>query len=391
MSPRPRPRRLCVVTGTRAEFGLLVWLMREIDGDPDLDLQLVVTGMHLSPEFGLTVREIEAEGFEIDGRVEMLLSSDSPVGVAKSMGLGVIGFADEFARLRPDVVVVLGDRFEVLSAAQAALVARIPIAHIHGGEITEGAFDDSFRHAITKMAQWHFVAAEPYRRRVVQMGEDPDRVFDFGAPGLDALTRMSFLDRGALVRELGMELGHPFFLVTYHPTTLSEKVAADEVDAVLAALDSFPDATIVITHPNADPGGRAVIERIERWVDGRERAKAFASLGRRRYLSALREADVVIGNSSSGLIEAPALKRATVNIGDRQGGRLRASSVLDAPAERDAILGAIGEALSDEFRKALPTTRSLYGWGDSSVRIKDRLKAIPLGVRKSFHDVKIAP
>lgn len=382
-------RKICVVTGTRAEYGLLYWLMKEIETDPDLQLQIIATGMHLSPEFGLTYRQIEADGFSIDAKIEMLLSSDSPVGIAKSMGLGVIGFADALARLRPDILVLLGDRFEILSVAQAAMVARIPIAHIHGGETTEGAFDEGVRHAITKMAQCHFVAAEPYRKRVIQLGEAPNRVFKFGAPGLDHLQHLDWMDRIALEKSLAILLNSPTFLITYHPATLGKQDPVVAMNELLGALDEFPGATVIFTYPNADTGGRALIERIDQWVAAnKKRAKAFVSLGQQRYLSLMREADVIIGNSSSGLTEAPALKKATVNIGDRQKGRLKASSIIDAAEERKMIVAAISKALSEEFRARLPATESLYGSGNVSYRIKETLKKSVVLTQKVFFDVE---
>ena len=388
-------RKICIVTGSRAEYGLLCWLMKEIDADPDLQLQIIVTGMHLSPEFGLTYQQVEADGFTIDVKVEMLLSSDSPVGIAKSMGLGVIGFADALDQLKPDILVLLGDRFEILAAAQAAMVARIPIAHIHGGETTESAFDEGIRHAITKMAQWHFVAAEPYRKRVVQLGEAPDRVFQFGAPGLDHLQHLNWMDRLALETSLTIVLNASIFLVTYHPETLGHKEPVSAMNELLAALDEFPDAAVIFTYPNADTGGRALIKRIDQWVATNTlRAKAFVSLGQQRYLSLMREAAVIIGNSSSGLTEAPALKRATVNIGDRQKGRLKASSVIDASEEKESIVAAITKALSEEFRAGLPSTKSVYGSGEVSRRIKDTLKTVALqgqkALPKKFFDIEHA-
>ena len=384
-------RKICIVTGSRAEYGLLYWLMKEVASDPDLQLQIIATGMHLSPEFGLTYKQIEADGFAIDAKVEMLLSSDSPVGIAKSMGLGVIGFADALDRLKPDMLVVLGDRFEILAAAQAAMVSRIPIAHIHGGETTEGAFDESIRHAITKMAQWHFVAAEAYRKRVIQLGETSDRVFNFGAPGLDHLQHLNWMDRIALEKALAILLDSPTLLITYHPATLGQREPVAAMNELLAALDEFPDATVIFTYPNADTGARALIERIDQWVaTNKHRAKAFVSLGQHRYLSLMREADVIIGNSSSGLTEAPALKKATVNIGDRQNGRLKASSIIDALEEKNLIVAAINKALSEEFRAGLPSTRSLYGSGDVSHRIKDTLKTAALRTQKAFFDIEHA-
>lgn len=380
-----------MVTGSRAEYGLLYWLLKEIQADLDLELQLAVTGMHLSPEFGLTYKQIEADGLRIDARIEMLLSSDTPAGVTKSMGLGTIGFADAFERLQPDIVVLLGDRFEILAAAQAALVARIPIAHIHGGETSEGAMDESIRHAISKIAQWHIVAAEPYRKRLIQMGEAPERVFNFGAPGLDHLNRMTWLTRAELEESLEIQLKKPLFLITYHPVTLPDSPPESAMRELLAALEQFPGATMIFTYPNADTGGRILIECLDHFVAKHpDNTKAFASLGQQRYLSLMREADIVIGNSSSGLIEAPAVKKATVNIGDRQKGRLKATSVIDAAEECSAIAYAVNRALSDEFRASLPYTPSIYGQGNVSGQIRLLLKSPLPDVRKSFFDIEHA-
>ena len=384
-------RKICIVTGSRAEYGLLYRLMKEVAADLDLQLQIIATGMHLSPEFGLTYKQIEADGFVIDAKVEMLLSSDSPIGIAKSIGLGVIGFADVLDQLKPDILVVLGDRFEILAAAQAAMVARVPIAHISGGETTEGSFDEGIRHAITKMAQWHFVAAEAYRKRVIQLGESLDRVFAFGAPGLDHLQYLNWLDRSSLEKALGISLNSPIFLITYHPATLGQKQPVVAMNELLAALDEFPQATVIFTYPNADTGGRALVERLDQWVSAnKHRAKAFVSLGQQRYLSLLRVVDAMIGNSSSGLTEAPALKKATVNIGDRQKGRLKASSVIDAAENKNAIVAAINKVLSADFRADLPATQSLYGTGDVSRRVKETLKAVELETRKAFFDIEHA-
>lgn len=382
------PRKICVVTGSRAEYGLLYWVMKEIASDENLQLQIVATGMHLSPEFGLTYRQIESDGFKIDARVEMLLSADTPVAITKSMGLGVIGFADTLNQLAPDIMVVLGDRFEILAAAQAAMLARVPIAHIHGGETTEGAYDEGIRHAITKMAQWHFVAAEPYRKRVVQLGESPDRVFNFGAPGLDHISRIAWLSRTELEAALGIHLAKPLFLVTYHPATLSDSHTEQVFDELLIAMGQFPEVTIIFTYPNADTDGRVIIRSIDDFVSTHQkRAKAFISLGQKLYLSLMKEADVIIGNSSSGLTEAPAMKKATVNIGDRQKGRLKATSVIDAAENREDIAQAIHKALSDTFRKKLPETISLYGIGDAGKAIVAQLKKVLPRTQKTFFDI----
>jgi UDP-hydrolysing UDP-N-acetyl-D-glucosamine 2-epimerase len=383
-------RKICVVTGTRAEYGLLYWLMKEIQDDPDLSLQVVATGMHLAPEFGSTYRQIEADGFRIEEKVEMLLSSDTPVGITKSIGLGVIGFADALARLQPHVLVLLGDRFETFAAAQAAMVARIPIAHIHGGEITEGVIDEAMRHAITKMAHLHFTAAESYRRRVIQLGERPEKVFNCGAPGLDHIERLPLLDKASLERELDFQLGERFFLVTYHPVTLADVGPEGAIDALLCALDRFPDVKLLFTGANADAAGRLINRKIGEYVAARHlRAKFITSLGQLLYLSALSNATLVVGNSSSGLLEAPALRKPTVNLGDRQKGRLRAGSVIDCEEKEAAIVAAIRQGLSPEFATRLQRMNPPYGGSGASLQIKQHLKSVDLDhiLMKGFHDI----
>lgn len=383
------PRRICVVTGSRAEYGLLFWVMKEIAEHPSLTLQIIATGMHLSPEFGLTYRQIEADGFNIDAKVEMLLSADTTTAVAKSVGLGMIGFADAYARLAPDVVVVLGDRFEILAATQSAALARIPIAHIHGGETSEGAVDEGIRHAVTKFSSWHFVAAEAYRKRVVQLGECPDKVFNVGAPGLDNLVRLPLLTREELEIELGMSLGSPLLLVTYHPATLGDVPPVEAVDRLLAALERFSQATVVFTYPNADAGGREIVARLRDFESRHPgKTKGFTSLGQLRYLSLLVQADVVVGNSSSALIEAPAARTASVDIGPRQRGRLKAASVLEAAEEIEAIAAKIAQALSPEFQSSLGLVESLYGQGGASQQIVDKLACLDAPEAKSFFDIQ---
>lgn len=387
-------RKICIITGTRAEYGLLYWLMKEIVADADLHLQVVATGMHLSPEFGLTYQQIEADGLTIDAKVEMLLSSDSPVGIAKSMGLGVIGFADALDRLKPDMLVVLGDRFEILAAAQVAMVARIPIAHIHGGEATEGLVDEAIRHAVTKMAHLHFTAAEPYRKRVIQLGESPARVFNTGAIGLDNLTRLCLLNRSDLENALDFKLNPaPVILCTYHPVTLNEDDAGYSLRELFKALDRLLDARVVFTKGNADTGGRVINQMIDDYASKNPgRVAAFTSLGQVRYLSLLREADLVLGNSSSGIIEAPTARTPTVNIGDRQRGRLKAPSIIDCAESADAITVAIEKALSPEFQKVATEGKTFYGEGGVSKRIKIILKATRLDgiLLKRFHDLEIS-
>ena len=383
-------RKICVVTGTRAEYGLLFWLMTEIKSDPDLDLQLVVTGAHLAPKFGETVTVIEDDGFAVDERIDLDLGDDMPVGVARSMGLGVIGFGEAFGRLQPDIVVVLGDRYEILACAEAAMIARIPIAHIHGGEVTEGAMDDAMRHAITKMAHLHFVATEPYRDRVIQMGEAPERVFTVGAPGLDNIDKLDLPDRASLGQELELPDNQEYFLVTYHPVTLSADDIGAEAEQMLAAFDQFPDIRIILTGVNADPGHDRISGLLSDYAaKNKARVSLHASLGQRRYLSAMQHAACVVGNSSSGIIEAPTVKTPTVNIGDRQKGRLRASSVIDCAGQTKDIAAAIGKALSPDFRAGLQSMTPPYGTGGASATIKDHLKSVDLtGLnQKSFHDM----
>jgi UDP-hydrolysing UDP-N-acetyl-D-glucosamine 2-epimerase len=384
------PRKICVVTGSRAEYGLLFFLLKEIQGDADLTLQLVVTGMHLSPEFGLTWRQISGDGFVIDRKVEMLLSSDTPAGISKAIGLGVIGFADALVDLQPDILVVLGDRFEIFAAAQAAMNQRIPIAHIHGGELTEGAVDDAIRHALTKMAHLHFTAAETYRKRVIQLGEQPDKIFNVGAPGLDNIYRLPLLDRVQFEQAIDFKLGRRNLLVTFHPVSLENASAAEQFRQLLQALDGFDDIHTIFTHGNADVDGRIIATMIEDYrTRYPARVASFVSLGSIRYLSALQHVDAVVGNSSSGLLEAPSFKIATVNIGDRQRGRLCADSVLHCEPHADAIRQAIAKAFSKEFANVLQKVSNPYGTGGASLKIKQILKQMPLDglLKKTFYDM----
>ena len=362
-------KRVCVVTGSRAEYGLLRWVMQGLQDSKYCELQTVVTGMHLSPEFGSTWQAIVEDGFAIDWKVDMLLGSDSAVGVTKSMGLATIGFADAFAHLAPDLVVILGDRFEILAAASAALIAGIPMAHLHGGEVTEGAYDDAIRHALTKMAHLHFTAAEPYRARVIQMGEDPARVWCVGGLGLDGISKLNRMTRPELEESLGISLGDAALLVTFHPETASGASSRDQMAELLAAL-AETSAQLIFTMPNADNEGRALFEMIGDFVARHPgRACAHASLGQRLYLSALAEVDAVVGNSSSGLIEAPAFGKGTVNIGVRQDGRLRAESVVDCAAQRAEIAQAIAQVMTPAFRLAIQSQTNPYGEGGASARI----------------------
>ena len=369
-------RRICVATASRAEYSHLQWLVRDLRDHPAVDLSMVVASALLSAAHGSGVGEIEETGITIE-RVHSLLADDSPVAVAKSMALALAGFAEAFERLRPDLVVILGDRFEMLAAAAAAMLLRLPIAHLHGGETTEGVIDEAVRHAITKLAHLHFVAAQEYGRRVVQLGEAPACVFNFGAPGLDHLTRTTFLDREALERDLGLGLAAPLLLVTYHPVSLAERDRG--AAELIAALDRFPSATVVLTGVNVDPDNLAIARVFQDFAAANpHRARLFSSLGVVRYLSLMRQADVVVGNSSSGLIEAPAVGVPTVNIGDRQRGRLRAPSVIDCLPEREAVAAAVDRALSPEWREIAARAVSPYGKGDASRRIAETLATVPL-------------
>ena len=384
-------RKICVITGTRAEYGLLRWVMQGIKDDPELTLQIIATGMHLSPEFGLTYCEIEQDGFQIDHRVEMLTSSDTPVGIAKSMGLGLIGFADALNGLRPDLIVVLGDRFEIFAAVSAALVARIPVAHLQGGETTEGAFDDALRHSITKMSQLHFVAAETYRQRVIQLGEQPDRVFFVGGLGIDNINRLQLLDRAALETSLDFELGTKNLLITFHPVTLETDTAQKQMEELLAALAALQDTQLIFTMPNADTDGRALIRMVKHFVVQHPNARAYTSLGQLRYLSCIAQVDGVVGNSSSGLIEVPSFKKGTVNIGDRQRGRLQAASVINCDPTRASIAAALAQLYSVDFQASLSQVISPYGQGGASEKVVRTLRNTVFDgiVKKNFFDLSI--
>ncbi len=385
-------RNIAVVTGTRAEYGLLYWIIKGIHDDPQLDLQLIVTGMHLSPEFGLTVKEIERDGFPVAERVEMLLSSDTETAIATSMGLGMIGFAKAYERLKPDVLLVLGDRFEIFAAVSAAIPFRIPVAHIHGGESTEGAIDEQLRHAITKMSHIHFPAVEDYRKRIIQMGERPQNVYCFGSPAVDNVYGLRLMEKEELCNELEIPSDKKMGVVTYHPVTLERDTADVQISEILKALKKFPDIFWVFTLPNADTGGRIIIKRIKDFVnENKESCKVFASLGQVRYLSLLKNADIMVGNSSSGLVEAPSFELPVVNIGERQKGRIRARNVIEMPyCLEDAISNAISKGTSDDFRNSLRAMKNPYGAGNASGKILNILKKLTLSegmIKKNFYDL----
>jgi len=377
-------RKICVITGTRAEFGIMYWLIKEIHDDSELELQLVVTGMHLSPEFGLTYKEIEKQNLPILKKVEVLMSSDTPVGISKSMGLTTISFAEVFQEIQPDICLVLGDRFEIFSAVSAAMIARIPVAHLHGGEATEGLIDEAIRHSITKMSHLHFVATKEYANRVIQLGEQPNRVFNYGSAGIDNIYKLNLLSK------IDFELGELNFLVTFHPVTLEGETSEKQFSELLNALDKFENAKIIFTMPNSDTHGRVIIDLINKYVaKNKNRSKAFQSLGQLRYLSALKYMSAVIGNSSSGLAEVPSFKIPTINIGDRQKGRLKADSVIDCQPDEKDITKSINKAISQDFKNILEKVVNPYGDKGASLKIKEELKSHDITgiLKKKFYNL----
>jgi len=382
-------KKICVVTGTRAEYGLLYWLMKEIQADAELELQLVVTGMHLSPEFGLTYLEIEKE-FKIDKKVEMLLSSDTAVGVSKSIGLAQIGFADAYEELKPDLLVVLGDRYEIFSAVSTAMIARIPIAHLHGGETTEGAFDEAIRHSITKMSHIHFTAADEYKNRVIQLGEQPNRVFNVGGLGIENIVKLKLLSKTDFEKSINFKLATKNILVTFHPVTLEGSTSKNQFQELLDALDTLENTHIIFTKANSDTDGRVVNQMIDDYVaKNGDKTVCFTSLGQLRYLSALQYVDAMVGNSSSGLAEAPSFKIGTINIGDRQKGRIKADSVIDSLPTKKSILQAFDYLYSNSFKEMLMKVKNPYGEGCSSEKIVEEIKNIELKhlLKKSFYNL----
>ena len=381
--------KVCVVTGTRAEYGLLYWLMKEIEADPDLELQLIVTGMHLSPEFGLTYKTIELD-FHINKKIEMLLSSDTPIGISKSMGLAQISFAEAYDELRPDIVVVLGDRYEIFAATAAAMVSRIPIAHLHGGETTEGAFDEAIRHSITKMSHLHFTATDEYRKRVIQLGESPDRVFNVGGLGIENIKRLNLMSKNEFEKSINFELNTKNLLVTFHPVTLEDSTTEQQFKQLLSALDVLENTNLIFTKANSDTDGRIINNLIDEYVNHNpSKSVAFTSLGQLRFLSALQFVDGVVGNSSSGLAEAPSFKIGTINIGDRQKGRIKSSSIIDTQPNRQDILNAINQLYSEAFQETLLTSKNPYGEGCASLEIIKIIKNAPLQniLKKSFYNL----
>lgn len=380
-------RKICVVTGTRAEYGLLQPIMQAIKEDQVLELQLVVTGMHLSPEFGLTYKTIEDDDFEISEKIEILLSSDTSIGVAKAIGLATISFSETLDRLKPDFIMVLGDRFELLAVAQVALVSRIPIVHLAGGDVTEGAFDEAIRHSITKMSQLHFVTNKESEKRVHQLGEDPENIHLVGNPGLDHLNSLKLMEKNELEKSLRYSFKSQNILVTFHSVTLDNAPAVNSFSALLEALDSLgEDIGIIFTRPNSDTEGRQLIKMLDEYVEDRSNCIAYTSLGQLRYLSTVALVDVVVGNSSSGILEVPSLKTATVNIGDRQKGRLRADSIIDC----EPITENIKESIQQAFKLDCSTVVNPYGDGNTTERVLKVLREINHPerlIKKHFYDI----
>lgn len=387
------PRKICVITGTRAEYGILRRLMLRLREAPEVTLQIVATNMHLSPEYGLTAREIEADGFRIDKKIEMLLSSDTPSGTLKSMGLLQIGLADALTELKPDLIVILGDRYEMLAAASAATIFNIPVAHLHGGEVTEGAYDDQIRHAITKLSTWHLTATDDYRRRVIQMGEEPERVFATGALGVDNVLAADLDSPDETGKSIGFDPGRDYIMATYHPVTREPGEGRRQIDSLLEALTPLlGDYKVIFTLPNSDSESRAIRSRIEEWAAAHsDRAAAFTSLGARRYFSLLAGAAAVVGNSSSGIIEAPAFGIPTVDIGNRQKGRSRGNTVIHCGTSLSEISAALDKALGAEFRSFVKREGSnLYRGEGSALDTIFRILTetpLPASGAKRFYDL----
>ena len=382
-------RKICVVTSTRAEYGLLYWLLKEIEADSELKLQLIVTGMHLSPEFGLTYKEIEKE-FKIDKKIEILSSSHTSLDICTDMAKVYEKFAPALAELKPDILVLLGDRYEIFGVAGVASIMQIPIAHIHGGETTQGAFDEAFRHSITKMSHIHFAATNEYANRIIQLGEEPTRVFNVGGPGIENIKKLNLLNKDEFEKSINFKLAKKNILITFHPATLENSSAREQFNELLKALDELDDTNFIFTKANSDTDGDVINKMIDEYVsENSQKAVAFASLGQLRYLSAIKFVDIVLGNSSSGLLEVPSFKKATINIGDRQKGRARASSVIDVRPVKEEILAAIKRAYSKEFEQTLKDAINPYDGGNPSKKMVKILKEIKLDgiLKKKFYDI----
>ena len=383
-------KNICVISGSRAEYGLLSNLMHSIEKSSKLNLQVVVTGMHLSPKFGLTYREIEKDGFIIDKKIDIKISNDSPSEITKSTGLGMIGFADAFVELKPELVILLGDRYEILAAAFSAFVARIPIGHIHGGESTQGAIDEAIRHSITKMSYWHFVATDEYKNRVIQLGENPSRVYNVGGLGVDSIKKSNLISKKELTNKMGIKFDKKNLLITYHPVTLEDGTSQKNFKSLINTLNELKDTYLIFTLPNSDSDSQVIKIMIKDYVaKNRDRSISFSSMGNLNYLSLLQFVDGVVGNSSSGLLEAPTFKIGTINIGDRQTGRIKADSVIDCKPNQNSVSNAIKKLYSNRFQNKLKTVDNPYGAGKATEKIMAILnKAIlPNELKKEFYDL----
>ena len=386
-------RKICVVTGTRAEYGLLSRLMRMIKDSPKTQLQVIATNMHLSPKFGNTYQEIERDGFTIDCKIPIIDDNDKDdaVTTVKSMSKALAGFADAYNELKPDLVVVLGDRYEILAAATAALIERIPIAHIHGGEVTEGAFDDAIRHSITKMSHLHFASTEAYRKRIIQLGEQPDRVFYTGAVGVENVKKIPLMSKEEVEKEIDFKIDENTILVTYHPVTLGNRTAKDDIDDFISALEERKDLRVIFTMPNSDTGGQFIVDAVNNYVNSNaDRAKAFKSLGVVRYLSVMKQVAAVVGNSSSGIVEVPSFGIPTLNIGDRQKGRIQADSTYNCLPDKDSVLKGLDKVLSKEFRELASKVHNPYEKANTAEEIFKVISTYPLEqlIQKHFYDIK---
>ncbi len=383
-------KNICIVTGTRADYGLLYWLLKEIENDIDLNLQIIATGMHLSSEFGFTYKEIEKD-FKIDIKIDMLLDDDTPIGIAKSMGIAQPLFAQAYEKLQPDIIIVLGDRYEIFVASSTAMISRIPIAHIHGGETTQGAFDEAIRHSITKMSHLHFTATSEYQNRVIQLGENPDTVFNVGALGIENIKRLQLLSKEEFEKSIDFKLNDKNILVTFHPVTLEKNSTQKQFQEILDSLDNLENTNIIFTKSNSDTDGKIINKMIDKYVKNNStKSVCFTSLGQLRYLSALQYVDIMLGNSSSGLYEAPSFKIATINIGDRQKGRIEPSSVINSLPIKENILQSIEKVYTKEFKVILENTTSPFEKNSTSKQIKDIIKKTTLTniLKKSFYDIK---
>ena len=383
-------RRVCVVTGTRADYGLLYWLLKYIQEDQDLELQIIATGMHLSSKFGLTYKEIEKDGFKINSKINISLKSDTATGILKSMSVGLSKFPSELKKINPDLMIVLGDRFEIFCASIAAMFCHIPIAHLHGGEITTGVIDESMRHAITKISHIHFVATVQYKNRVIQLGENPSNVYCVGGLGIDNILKLNLLSKKNIESILDFKFNKKNLLITFHPVTLENNTSKIHINELLSALTRLKDTNFIFTMPNADMDGDIIFKMINQFVKNNSNVKVFTSLGTLKYLSCIKYVDAIVGNSSSGLLEVPSFKKATINIGDRQNGRIMADSVINCDSNEEAIFQSISKVYSLSFKKILNKTINPYGVGGASKSILKIIKNIELDniLKKDFHDME---